>query len=123
MSTETTTLPIVGLTMKAVTMNDSHDQIDFESTCGRRFRMDHSQDCCEHVRIEDLCGELEWLVGSPIVSAYESSRDGSADDNLSESGTWTFYRIATEKGLVVIRWLGESNGYYSESVDFVEITQ
>lgn len=39
----------------------------------------------------------------------------------NESFTWTFYLIQTNKGHVTLRWLGSSNGYYSESVRFARV--
>ena len=96
----------------------------FDTAEGRRFKMNHIQDCCEMVTVEDICGELSDLVGEPIIQAEESSSRTNPDGVKPEdqdSFTWTFYRIATRKGQVVIRWYGYSNGYYSESVDFTEI--
>ena len=75
--------------------------------------------------VEDIVGDLDDLVGYPILLAEESSSGN--DNNIceytgsSDSFTWTFYKIATRKGYVDIRWLGESNGYYSESVSFDKV--
>ena len=77
----------------------------------------HKQDCCEDVEIAEIIGDLTDLIGSPLVEAEETS-DAEGDRlEYADSYTWTFYRFRTEKGSVVVRWLGESNGYYSEEVD------
>lgn len=91
---------------------------------GERWQMRHDQDCCESCSIEDIVGDLEDLVGAPIAIAEESTNsDGSGDpSNYNESFTWTFYRLATVKGYVTIRWYGSSNGYYSETASFERIS-
>lgn len=111
---------IVGRTVASFTRSD-HELV-FETTDGLRYVMSHTQDCCEQVYIEDIVGDLDDLVGVPILMAEERSNyDDPPTDDVDEddSYTWTFYEFATVKGSVTIRWFGTSNGYYSEVVDFV----
>ena len=93
----------------------------FETANGERFMFSHQQDCCERVDINDIVGDLEDLVGEPLLLAEEVEGATEPDEEHDESYTYTFYKFATRKGYVDVRWLGESNGYYSEGVDlFVE---
>jgi hypothetical protein len=103
-------------------VKDIGDEIVFKTIDGETYRMYHQQDCCESVSVESIVGELEDLVGSEILIAEEAVGETPADfeDNHYESYTWTFYKFATRKGYVDIRWFGSSNGYYSESVSFVK---
>lgn len=95
------------------------DEIIFHCSDGTAFRMYHERDCCESVTIEDICGNIQLLVGKPISFAREATNSGDTEDD--DSFTYTFYHIANLNTYVTIRWYGESNGYYSESVTFERI--
>lgn len=103
------------------------DGMEVDSECvyiytaeGYIFKMYHSQDCCEYVRIEDVNGNPDDLIGKKVFVAEKRQSeelDSSNYEYQDDSHTWTFYTIRVNGASVDIRWLGESNGYYSESVD------
>ena len=95
------------------------DEIVFKTAQGDVYRMAHLQECCERVEIESIVGDLDDLIGSPVLLAEEVSSEGESAPYDYERYTWTFYKLATIKGGVTIRWFGSSNGYYSESADFL----
>jgi hypothetical protein len=108
-----------GVTLRSITgLHQGSEEIVFTAVDGRRFRMYHSQDCCERVEVEDVYGDAEDIIGEPITLAEERSMEGPGS---YDSSTWTFYQIRSRRGTIDIRWLGVSNGYYSERVSFEEI--
>ena len=110
---------MLGQTFVEVSGSVGSGEMTFVTASGQEFMFSHQQDCCEHVVINDITGDLEDLVGEPLLMAEEVEGvipvDFQEEDH--DSVTWTFYKFATRKGYVDVRWLGESNGYYSESVE------
>ena len=139
---------LVGKTLINIAQNDN--ELIFTCSDGDKFKMCHEQDCCEGVFlddicggvfVDDICGDLNDLLCTPILKAEEVSNEDfekSFDEKFKlreegdyyekddegnykpESYTWTFYKFATSKGYVDIRWFGSSSGYYSESVSFIK---
>ena len=109
---------LLGKVMKEVDVGN--DNIKFVTVDGEVYNMYHCQDCCESVSVESVVGDVQDLIGVPLLVAEQSSSnanpDGAEVSEYQESFTWTFYKLATIKGYVDIRWYGESNGYYSEGV-------
>jgi hypothetical protein len=128
----------------------SGDVLLFTTDKGEMFKLYHDQSCCEFVTLEEVHGDFDDLLGTPVLLAEEVVSDknrppkeilekmdpippsvlkavlgvAEEDDNdeySSESNTWTFYKLSTIKGSVTLRWHGSSNGYYSERVDFERI--
>jgi hypothetical protein len=117
---EDTFSDLIGLTFSSVSVAADKETMTFEADDGRAWKFYHAGDCCETVAIEDVIGDLSDLVGSPLVMADESTNKDNPPEN-ADSWTWTFYKFATAKGYVTVRWLGQSNGYYSEQVDFARV--
>ncbi len=109
---------LVGQVITSFTINDTEDVILISTQSGNHYKMYHDQECCGSVTVDDVCGDLDDIIGKVILVAEEST--SNSYDNLYESQTWTFYKIDTSKGGITIRWYGNFNGYYSESVEFTK---
>lgn len=132
---------LIGKTLTKIVGGKEDEELFFHTECGRVYKMYHQQSCCEGVCIDDIIGDFKDLIGTPILVAeevvsedeppitgltpeqYAAHKELNYDPDKEthdgdDSHTWTFYKLATGKGWVDIRWYGSSNGYYSESVDF-----
>lgn len=116
---------LVGKTIVSVSgCAPSSPRMQLIDSDGAVYTFFHRQDCCEDVRIFSVDGDPNDLVGQ-IVLAEQVSSEGEPPPREQDpwgTWTWTFYKFATRRGYVTVRWLGESNGYYGEGVDF-EVTE
>lgn len=75
MSNYTVFSDLVGKTITSIVGGQGDEQLTIETGDDKIYRMYHNQDCCEHVYLEDIAGDLSDLVGSPILTAEESSSE------------------------------------------------
>jgi len=106
------------------------EELKFIMSDGDEYVMYHEQECRESVTIEDICGDLDDLLGVTLLMSEEARGETKSPEKAKgedygheDSETWTFYKFRTIKGDVTIRWYGSSNGYYSEWVDFKKVKQ
>lgn len=99
---------------------DGVDKLTFFCDDNSSYHMVYYSDCRASSSIEEIHGDLEDLIGNPILLAEEvRSKDPETELQAKneyysnykyESKTWTFYKLSTIKGSVIIRWYGSSNG-------------
>jgi hypothetical protein len=110
---------MIGATVIAISCLEKESDLVTIVTDIGNFEFQHDQDCCEDVALNDF--EYEDMVGLVITAASEECSGLEYEADSYEHGTWTFYKIEASKdgkgGSLWMRWLGASNGYYSERVD------
>ena len=114
---------LVGKTLSAVNVGKDKEYMEFVTVDGERYYSYHYPECCESVEIVDIIGDLSDLIGQPLIVSEERNNKGydkQIDKEYDDEYLWTFYEFATIKGSVTVRWLGQSNGYYSVSVSFID---
>ncbi|MCT7065233.1 hypothetical protein [Salmonella enterica] len=109
---------IIGLIFDDVMVNEDKTELVFRrdywcGEWGHVFTFFHEQGCCESVWIEDITGDLDDLTDSVITEAEVVTETRDTDEGRQ---TWSFFKFGTRRGCVTVRWCGESNGFYSESV-------
>ena len=110
---------LIGKTIKSITgLSESSEVVIINFTDGSLITQTHDQDCCETVQVEQVDGPVAKHIGAKFYGLDEKEI-GNYEQvvNGYDSLTATFYTLKTSAGYLDWRWYGESNGYYSESVD------
>ena len=104
---------IQGMTITAVVYKETSESLHIHLNT-HVLEMIHHQECCETVYLADVVGSFEDLIGYPLLEVSENLVDIGSEDI---SSTASYYNFRTIKASVQLRWVGESSGYYSETVD------
>lgn len=115
MSDEETLDDMVGKTITSIEV-EGKGEITFNRSDSSVYIHYHWQESRETVEIEEVIGDWDDLIDSPLLIAEKVTQKVAPEENPME-GTWTFYKFATVHGYVTVRWYGEHSGYYSEEAN------
>ena len=109
---------MVGKTFVQVEGSAGDGEMLFRTADGETFLFGHYQNCCESVRIEDICGDIQDLVGEPILMAEEVSgeapesdedhwvrRPGPSTSSLPAVAMWTFAGWVSPTDITQSEWI------------------
>ena len=103
-----------------VVLNDSKNEIYFETECGEEFIMSSELVNSKHVTIEEIKGDLNSIIGNKIQNFYSKSYESICiEDELTK--ITTYFNISTQKGSISLKWTGTANNELTEEVDFYKV--
>lgn len=115
MSWEDIQAAAVGATIVETTgLAKGSDVVRFAFGDGRCLVFRYEPDCCASCYVADY--EQHGDMEGEILSLERVTNADGPPPEYPDSYTWTFYHLRTTRGVLSMRWLGESNGYYSEEV-------
>ena len=104
-----------GKVLNDITIDYKNNEITFTDDNNVKYVMAHKQDCSEEMFIEGVYeyGNIDDILFSPIDMAEEIENYNEVPLNEDNLGyTWKCYQIGVGSSYLLIRWYGESNGYY-----------
>ena len=115
---------LVGEVLTYIDTDEKNDEIMLTTASGRKIKIYHNQYGSEWVEIVDTEGNWHDLIGKVIIEASEDVKEqGDPPPEYPDSWTRTELTFRVDGATVISRWIGESNGYYSESVHIEDVTK
>lgn len=110
-------MPISDLKGQILTsiVNQHSECLIFTTSSGKKYQMYHRQDCCESVRIEDINGHLDDLIGYPILVAEESTNR----DNPKNLYDWLWGTIMNNRQIKFRAWSHKFKKFMSEGFHII----
>ena len=105
-----------GQTVKELHIEEDGSEVHIKTET-HDFYLYHAQDCCEWVRVVEVDGVPDNIIGQRITFSEQDNRPGTRTIVNDESHTWTSFELRTNDHCLRFYFLGESNGYYGETVN------